>query len=435
MQKFLFGVIIALLVWGCHPDKQVQEGPKEPNRVKGHTEVSHTYDEFGLKVDSLEVERHNVKRNESFYLILDKFDFSSQEIYSVTQQAQDLVDIQSIKPGQNYWTYMSSDSNAKIRRMVWEPNPIDYVVFDWQHDSLEVYKAARPLSKKTVRASGTINNSLYQTINEEGASPLLAYKMAEIYAWQINFFGLREGDSFNVLYDKKYIGDDFYGIGDIKAAEFTHRDKIYRAYQFNHPKLSGYFTESGESVQKKLLKAPFKFSQRISSHYSRSRYHPTLKKRMPHYGVDYAAPPGTPVLSVGDGMVAKAGYSGANGNMVKVTHNGVYRTAYLHLQRFAKGIRPGVKVNQGQVIGYVGNTGRSTGPHLHYSLYKNDQPVNPRAIELPSSESIPDSLMSEFKKVRDSLKKRLESVDDTIKTVEPVITQAKERAEGRNGIH
>jgi murein DD-endopeptidase MepM/ murein hydrolase activator NlpD len=427
MQKFLFGVIVTVLVWGCYPEKKAQKVEKELTPEESDSTVSHTYDNFGLKVDSLEVEQHNVKRNENFYLILDKFDFSSQEIYSVTQQARDLIDIQSIKPGQKYRTYASADSNAAIRHMVWQPNPIEYVVFDWQHDSLEIYKAARPLTKKTVHVSGTINNSLYQTVSNVDASPLLAYKMAEIFAWQINFFGLREGDSFNVLYDKQYIDDEFYGIGEIKAAEFTHRGDRYRAYQFNHSELSGYFTETGESVQKALLKAPFKYSQRISSHYSHNRYHPTLKKRMPHYGVDFAAPPGTPVLSVGDGTVTKAGYSGANGNMVKVTHNGTYRTAYLHLQGFANGIHSGAKVKQGQVIGFVGSTGRSTGPHLHYSLYKNDRPVNPRTIELPSSESIPDSLMTEFEKVRDSFDEQLETAEDSIKKVSPnpVVLQAK----------
>lgn len=429
MQKILMGAVFAVMVWGCHPDKKVQkvkaEVEKEPASEQIDSVVTHTYDDFGLKVDSLKVEQYKVKPNESLYLILDKFDFSSREIYSVTQQARDIIDTQSFKPGQKYRMYATADSNAAIKHMVWQPNPIEYVVFNWQQDSLQIYKAARPLTKKTVHTSGTIDNSLYQTVSSVDASPLLAYKMADIFAWQIDFFGLRDGDSFNVLYDKRYIDDEFYGIGEIKAAEFIHRGETYRAYQFNHPEIEGYFTETGESVQKALLKAPFKFSQRVSSNFSRSRYHPTLKRRMPHYGVDYAAPRGTPVLSVGDGTVTEAQYRGANGNIVKVTHNGTYRTAYLHLSGFAGGIHSGARVEQGQVIGYVGSTGRSTGPHLHYSLYKNDQPVNPRTIELPSSDSVPDSLMAEFKKVRESLEDKLEVSEDTVSKVDPVVTQAK----------
>lgn len=429
MQKILIGAVFAVMVSGCHPDKEVQkveaEAEKEPTYEQIDSVVTPTYDNFGFKIDSLEVEQHNIKRNESLYLILDKLDFSAQEIYSITQQASDVIDGKSLKPGQKYHTYASADSSASVKRLVWEPNPIEYVVFDWQHDSLQIYKAARPLTKKTVRKSGTINNSLYQTVSSVDASPLLAYKMSEIFAWQIDFFGLRDGDSFNVLYDRRYIDDEFYGIGEIKAAEFTHRGQTYRAYQFNHPEISGYFTETGESVQKALLKAPFKYSQRISSHYSRSRYHPTLKRNKPHNGVDFAAPRGTPVLSVGDGIVTDAGYGGPNGNMVKVKHNSTYRTAYLHLSGFANGVRSGARVKQGQVIGYVGSTGRSTGPHLHYGLYKNDKPVNPQTVELPSSDSVPDSLMAEFKMVRDALEEKLEVTEDTVKKTDPVVTQVK----------
>lgn len=430
MQKFLMGMVCAALAWGCQPDRQTQQiGNETKSHEQEDSTITHTptYDNFGLQVDSLKVEQHDVKRNESFYLILDKFDFSSQEIYAATQKASDFVNIRSFKPGQKYHAYYSSaDSSAELKHIVWEPNPVEYVVFDWQSDSLEIYKAARPLTTETVRVSGTIEYSLYQTVSDQDASPLLAYKMAEIFAWQIDFFGLRDGDSFNVVYDKKYIDGEFYGIGDIKAAEFTHRGETYKAYQFNHPEADGYYTEEGESVQKALLKAPFKFSQRISSHYSRNRYHPTLKRRVPHTGVDFAAPRGTPVLSVGDGTVTEAQYRGANGNIVKITHNNTYRTAYLHLQGFANGIHRGARVKQGQVIGYVGSTGRSTGPHLHYSLYKNDNHVNPVNVELPSSEAVPDDLMEEFKKVRDELERRLREGEDSVEEKEvPVITVAK----------
>lgn len=431
MQKVLLGIVCAVLAWGCQPDRQSQQIKTESEQSEQADSTlaqTPTYDNFGIQIDSLQVEQYKVKRNESLYLILDKFDFSSQEIYAATQEASDFVDIRSFKPGQKYHAYYSSaDSSAELQHIVWEPNPLDYVVFDWQSDSLEIYKASRPLSKETVRVSGTINNSLYQTISSRNASPLLAYRLAQIFAWQIDFFGLREGDSFNVVYEKRYINDEFLGIGEIKAAEFTHRGEIYRAYQFNHPEADGYYTEEGESVQKALLKAPFEYNQRISSHYSRSRYHPTLKRRMPHNGVDFAAPRGTPVLSVGDGTVTEAQYRGANGNIVKVKHNSTYRTAYLHLQGFASGIHRGARVEQGQVIGYVGSTGRSTGPHLHYSLYKNDRHVNPMNVELPSSEAVPDDLMEEFKKVRDELERQLKADEDTVKEEKeaPVITVAK----------
>lgn len=399
----VLGILIGLFCWGCHPKIEANELTEKSETAPRDSTITYTYDSYGLRIDSLNVSDHVVKRNESFYVILDKFDFNPREIYSITQRVQNFVDIRDIKPGQKYRTYASSDSAGGIARMVWQNNPIEFVVFNWRNDSLELYKAARPLINETVATSGTIQNSLYQTISEKGASRLLAYKLADIFAWQINFFGLRDGDSFNVLYNKQFIDEDFYGVGEILAAEFTHRGEVYRAYKFR----DGYFTETGESVQKALLQAPFKFNQRISSHFSHSRYHPILKRPMPHYGVDYAAPLGTPVLSVGDGTVTEAQHRGANGNIVKITHNSTYRTAYLHLQRFANGIYRGARVEQGQIIGYVGNTGRSTGPHLDYRLYRNDKPVNPLTVELPASDAVPDSLMDAFKSVRDALNRKL----------------------------
>jgi murein DD-endopeptidase MepM/ murein hydrolase activator NlpD len=426
--SFLLGLLLIFLMWGCisETENNAPEQQRESISATVDTTIAApTLDKFGIPIDSVEVQDYTVKRNESLYLILDKFDFSPQEIYSITQEANNIIDFNQIKPGQKYRAYVSADSTKDVSHILLQNSPLEYVVLDWKQDSLQIYKASRPLSSKTVAASGKIENSLYQTISSQGGSQLLANRMANIFAWQINFFGLRPGDSFEVLYDKQFIDDNYYGIGDIKAAEFTHRGESYRAYKFRHGDVEGYFDENGESVQKALLQAPFKFSQRVSSNFSRSRYHPILKKRVPHYGVDYAAPPGTPVLAVGDGTVTEARYRGANGNIVKVTHNSTYRTAYLHLRGFARGINRGVKVEQGQVIGYVGSTGRATGPHLHYSLYKNNQPVNSRTVDLPSSEAVPDSLMDVFAEVRDSLGRQLEAKIDTTKDSGPVITQAK----------
>ena len=367
-----------------------------------------------------------MQRNESLYLILDKLDFNPQEIYAITQEARSFVDLDHLKPGQPYRTYLaSSDSSNSLAKLVWQPNPIDYVVFNWQRDSLQIFKAAQPIANKLASASGTIDNSLYQTISEEDTSPLLANRMANIFAWQINFFGLRDGDSYRVLYNKQFINDEYYSIGDVLAAEFSHRGETYKAYKFSRGNTNGYFTETGQSVQKALLKAPFKFSQRISSGFSHNRMHPILKKRMPHLGIDFAAPYGTPVLSVGDGTVTEAQYRGANGNIIKITHNSTYRTAYLHLKGFAHGIRPGSNVDQGQIIGYVGSTGRSTGPHLDYRLYRNNRPVNPLTVELPSSDAIPDSLMDEFAAVRDSLDVRLNEMQKDQRATDSAITQAR----------
>jgi len=427
-QIILFGVLTGFLVIGCDSQEAVkQAAKKESISEKNSLEKAEVQrDMFGLPVDSMAVTDYTVKRNESLYLILDKLDFSPQKIYSITQQARKVLDIDNLKPGQQYRTYTSSDSTSDIARMVWQPNKLEYVVFDGLQDSLEIYRAARPLTNKLALASGSVSSSLYQTISDEGASPLLAYKLANIFAWQIDFFGLRDGDSFKVLYDKQYIRDDYFGIGDVLAAQFTHRGETYRAYKFTQGQTDGYFTRDGKSVEKALLKAPFEFSQRISSGFSKNRYHPILKERRPHHGIDYAAPHGTPVLSVGDGTITRARYDNGNGYFVKIKHNGTYETAYMHLSDFANGIREGVTVEQGQVIAYVGSTGLSTGPHLHYTLYKNNRPVNALAIDLPSSASVPDSLMDEFKKVRDSLDQQLRKQnEEASQQSDKVLTQAR----------
>ncbi|MDZ7690091.1 MAG: peptidoglycan DD-metalloendopeptidase family protein [Balneolaceae bacterium] len=295
--------------------------------------------------------------------------------------------------------------------MVWQPSPVEYVVFDWQ-DSLNVYKDQKKIITKRAVGSAEITSSLYEAMMDQSLTPLLANKLAEIYAWEIDFFSLRKGDSFKIYYEQKFVDDEFYGTGEILAAEFTHRGETHKAYRFENKAVDGFFDEDGNSVQKALLKAPFNYSQRISSHFNRNRFHPVLKRRVPHTGIDYAAPHGTPVISVGDGTVTEARYRGANGNYVKVRHNSTYETAYLHLSGFASGIRSGTSVEQGQVIGYVGATGRVTGTHLHYTLYKNDQYVNPLKVDLPASESVPDSSMAEFNQVKRVMQQKLDQIQE-----------------------
>lgn len=415
MPRLVTLLIGIVLVISCTQNSEKDEAISNANQVNTDTlaikadTVKEEYDDFGFRVDTAQVQDHKVLKNESLYLILDKFDFSAQEIYAVTQQARDLIDVRSFKPGQRYRIYASRSQgeNEALTRLVWQPNPLDYVVFDWQ-DSLQIYKSSKIVTTQTEMASAEINSSLYETMVEEELSPLLAYKLSEIYAWEIDFFSLRNGDSFRMIYEKKYIDDTFFEIGEIKAASFTHRGETYNAFKYEDENISGYFDEDGNSVQKALLKAPFKFSQRISSGFSRNRFHPVLKRRIPHYGVDYAAPHGTPVLSVGDGTVTESRYRGANGNIVKIRHNSTYETAYLHLSGFASGIRKGRSVKQGQVIGYVGKTGRVTGTHLDYRIYKNDRPVNPLTVDLPSSESIPHSSLDNFKRKRDQYLEELD---------------------------
>lgn len=351
-------------------------------------------DRYGYVKDEYSYEEHEVKRNESLYIILRRYNISPQEIYRIQQESKGVANLSRMLPGQRYRIYFKDDEPVSF---VWHPELTRYVTVDWRN-GYKIENGEIPVRFVTKEASGIIRSSLYESIVGQGHSPYLGAELAAVFAWQVDFFSLRNGDHFKVIYEERYAGEEFVGIGDVKAAEFQHRGQTYKAFFLNHDDRMGYFDENGNSLEKELLKAPFRYSQRVSSSFSRSRFHPILRENRPHYGTDYAAPTGTPILAVGDGIVTEAQRRGGNGNIVQIRHNGSYRTAYLHLNGFAPGIRKGVQVEQGQVIGYVGQTGLATGPHLCYRMYVNDRPINSVKADLPASESLDESLMPELQR-------------------------------------
>jgi murein DD-endopeptidase MepM/ murein hydrolase activator NlpD len=255
----------------------------------------------------------------------------------------------------------------------------------------------------------TIKSSLWADMKDAGINPVLAIRLSDIYAWSIDFFGLQKGDSFKVLYDEIYAGDKLLDIGTVHAAIFRHAGKDYYAYRFMQGDTTGYWNEVGENLQKAFLKAPLKFS-RISSGFTYSRRHPVTRIVRPHTGIDYAAPKGTPVMSIGSGVVIQKGYAGGGGHTVKIKHNATYTSAYLHLSAYGKGIAKGARVSQGQIIGYVGSTGLSTGPHLDFRIWKNNTPINPLKMESPPAQKILAGRMAEFKKQIEMVKYQTDSL-------------------------
>jgi murein DD-endopeptidase MepM/ murein hydrolase activator NlpD len=364
-------------------------------------------DAYGFNRLESEISEGVVKRNQSLYLILRDLDVSPQVIYEINEKSKGVFQSNRVKPGQRYVAYKE---NEKAHRLVLHSSALDYVVFDWK-DGINVETGQKELTKEIAYSGGVIESSLYETLVSHGDNILIANRLSEIFAWQIDFFRLYPGDSYKLIYEKQFIDGKPYGIGEIIAAEFTSKNRTYDAFYFKSDEREGYYDGEGNGVQKALLKAPFKYSQRISSGFNRNRLHPVLKRNMPHYGVDYAAPLGTPVLSVGAGEIIEAQYRGASGNIVKVRHNGTYTTAYLHLNGFASGIRSGIKVQQGQVIGYVGKTGRVTGVHLDYRIYMNGQPVNPLTVDLPPSKALEGSEKEEFLLRVNELEDQLNQID------------------------
>lgn len=351
-------------------------------------------DEYGFQVRTLVLD-DRIKRNESIYTILRSFDISAQTIRLLDLEARDVFSSNSLRPGQRYLVY-ENPITEKVDRLIIHVNTVEYVVFDWG-DKIWVDKGSKEITKVQMVTEGVITSSLYEALKQNGDNPILGSKLSDIFGWQVDFFSLQPNDEYKVVYEQQFVDGEPYGVGEIIAANFRNKDNLYNAYYYETVDRAGYFDQNGEGLQKALLKAPFKYSQRVSSGFSHSRFHPVLKKSMPHYGVDYAAPLGTPVIAVGDGEVIEARYRGPNGNIVKIKHNGIYTTAYLHLNGFAPGVRPGKRVKQGQIIGYVGRTGRVTGVHLDYRIYKNDQPVNPLNIDLPPSKALEGEELRNFK--------------------------------------
>ena len=339
----------------------------------------------GIDAEQYRVRTGTVRRADTFVDVVQRYGLDYSSAVEVAEAAQSVFDVRDIRADHAYRVYVNPWL-GEAQYLLYRVRAAEYVRFDLQNPS-ETRVVERPVTRRWATVKGPIEGSLYETLTSQNAHPLLALRLSEVFAWQIDFFRLRAGDSLRVLYEQRYIGGEKGAPGDILAAAITHRGDRYYGFRFDNGDGPAYFNREGESLRRQLLKAPLRYT-RISSGYSNSRMHPILNERRPHRGVDYAAPRGTPVRAVGSGVVQFATYKGPNGNYVKVRHNGTYTSGYLHLSDFADGVHAGASVQQGETIGYVGSTGRSTGPHLDYRLWKRNQPVNPYAIELPPSRPV-----------------------------------------------
>jgi murein DD-endopeptidase MepM/ murein hydrolase activator NlpD len=350
--------------------------------------------EYGFVTDSFIVVRDQIQRNQNLSSILMPFQVPMSTIDQLARASKEVFDLRKLSAGRPYTIFCSKDESGVAQCFIYEVNATDYVVFDLR-DSLHVYMASKPMETVHRHIKGVINSSLYATLQELGAEPALAIALSEIYAWTIDFYRIQKGDEFDVLYEEYLVEGKSIGNGKILSSTFSKNGKPIRAYYFEHGEEKGYYDNEGNSLRRAFLKAPVKFS-RISSGYSTARLHPVLKTVRPHFGTDYAAPTGTPIMSVGDGTVTEAKYSGGNGNYVKIRHNSAIETQYLHMSKFAAGIRPGKRVSQGDIIGYVGSTGLATGPHVCFRFWKNGKQVDHRKEELPSSGPVPATAFADF---------------------------------------
>ena len=362
---------------------------------------------LGFNPDSLVCVEGNVKNGQFFSTLLGSLGMSAQEAYNLTQASSKVFDVKTLRVGNSYKAYYS-DSGA-LEYLVYDRSRTGSVVFSC-NSPYEAWVYEKPITVESRYADVTINTSMWVDMRDAGVSPELIVALSDIYAWTVDFFGLQKGDRFRVLYEEKLCDGEVVAVDTVRYATFTRGSEVLPSIMFDQKDGGNiYWNEKGESMRKAFLKAPLKFS-RISSGFSYSRKHPVTRKVQPHTGVDYAAPKGTPVMTIGDGVIVSMKYEGAGGNTIRIKHNSVYTTAYLHLSGYAKGLKAGQRVRQGQVIGYVGSTGRSTGPHLDFRVWKNGSPINPLKMQSPPAEPIKEANRKAFESQYEKYRAQIDSI-------------------------
>ena len=341
---------------------------------------------LGFFADSLLVEEWTINPGETFTGLFTKMGMQSDASYRLALACDSVFDVRSLRAGNTVAAYFDSLGHD-LKYVVYDNDRIHQTVFQC-FDSLHAWTSVKEVEYELRFSDVTISSSLWNDMRSAGASPLLILKLADIYAWTVDFFGLHDGDRFRALYGQTLCEGEVIAVDTVYCAVFSRDEKVVPAIRYDQGDGGNvYWNAKGESLKKAFLKAPLKFT-RISSGFSYARRHPVTGKIRPHTAVDYAAPAGTPVMSIGDGTVLSVGWAGGGGNTVKIRHNSSYTTSYMHLSRYARGLKAGQHVHQGQVIGYVGSTGTATGPHLDFRVYRDGAAINPLKMVSPSADPI-----------------------------------------------
>ena len=363
-----------------------------------------------------------IKPGETLYDIFKRSSLDVRDLFLMKEASASVHRLRNISANRRYKLIV--DEQNQVRSFDYSINDDLSLNIMRNEGGFVAEKVAIEYEKRTNHLAGTIKDNLISSIGQDQLP--VALNLSDIFAWDIDFTtDMRNGDTFKIIVEELYHENEFKRYGDIIAAEFVNNGKSYRAYRFEHNGKAGYYDDEENTLKRAFLKAPLNF-RRVSSGFSRGRFHPVLKRYRPHHGIDYAAAAGTPVSAVGDGTVTFSGYKGDYGKLVMIKHPNGYKTYYGHLSRIGKGIVPGVKVGQSEIIGYVGSTGLATGPHLHYEMRVNETPFNPLRLKAPSGEPIPKGLMAEFEKAREQMSENLASIiPSTI-----VATKDKRRPDG-----
>jgi murein DD-endopeptidase MepM/ murein hydrolase activator NlpD len=349
---------------------------------------------YNMVVNNLFQESDQVKRNQQFIDFLKGYPINKKAWLRLNSLSRNEFDFRKVRVGQSYSLFIRPDSVCSLQAMVYELSLSDYVIFHF-NDSLRLEYCQKEIISQEKSLTGVIENNLSEVISNQGVSHELTNKMVDILGWQIDFYRLQKGDSFKIVYDERSVEGKPLGITEVKGIYFKHEGKDLWAIPFDQGGGVDYFDQDGKSIRRALLRYPIEFSY-IASRYSMNRFHPVLKVNRPHLGTDLVAATGTPIRSAGDGTIVEIGYNGGSGNYVKIRHNATFTTGYLHMSRFALGMKRGVSVKQGQVIGYVGSTGWSTGPHLCYRFWKNGIQVDALKVQLPAAKPVSPERLEAF---------------------------------------
>ncbi|HAH54554.1 MAG TPA: peptidase M23 [Flavobacterium sp.] len=402
MKKIFLFIIVLFSIFSC---KQ-----KETESISLDQKSDQKTDQFGFDFNDFNVLQDTIKRGDTFGSIIENQNLGDKQVYNIIEKIKDSFDVRNVRIGKPYTFLRSKDRYKKLQFAIYQPDRANYYIINFK-DSVSVSKITRPIRIKKRTIAGELKGSFSEELQRQKVDPALANKLIKVYAWSIDFFKLKKGDQFGVIFTERYVDDTIYdGVDSLSAAFFEYKGKMVYAFPFAQNEASGkidYYDENGKALKNFFLKSPLKYAN-ITSRFSRSRFHPVQMMWKAHKGTDYAAPTGTPIMTTASGIVEQTGYTAGNGNFVKVKHDRTYSTQYLHMSRIL--VRRGQRVTQGSIIGRVGSTGLATGPHVCYRFWKNGVQVDALRLKLPNSQPMESKNLPRFKQQIEPLKWELDSV-------------------------
>lgn len=367
--------------------------------------------EFGFNYADYNVINDTIEKGQTFGTIIQGQNIGNKQVYTIVEQIKDSFNVRNIRYHKPYTLLRSKNKTNDLQVFIYQPDALTYYVIDLRDSIAKAYRKIKPVTLKRKIIGGVLKSSLSETLGNESVEAALASRITKIFAWSIDFFKLKKGDRYGLIFKERFINDSIYdGVEELEAAFFEYKGKIVYAFPFEQDTTSGkteYYDDQGKTLKNLFLKTPIKFS-RITSRFTSNRFHPVQHTWKAHKGTDYAAPTGTPISTTAAGIVETTGYTAGNGNFVKVKHNGTYSTQYLHMSRIL--VKRGQRVTQGQTIGLVGSTGLATGPHVCYRFWKNGVQVDALKLNLPTGESLTGNNRARFLKQIEPLKRELDSI-------------------------